>query len=500
MPGTWFGLEIAKRGTMAHRKALDVTGHNITNANTPGYSRQEAVLKPTDPWTIPDLATKMLPGQLGTGSSVAEVRRIRDYYLDVQSRQSDSYEGYWEKKLDMAKRMETVFPEPDGRGLQAVLLNFFNDWQDVNNNPEDPGVKKAVIESGDELAAIFRQMHTQLQNVGDGIAVLDPAGPSVTDMTDQYTRVVSGALSYEAEKVNQILKRIADLSNSIIRINQNGAAPNDLLDQRDNLLDQLAQIGNIKTDISDNGAISVKLIDVSGTIEVIRMNGGLAEAAKVGVFEYTSSPDKEHFLFVDYDGTFDIADSKINLTDIAEYKTGIIGSGQGSLLGLESSRLDNLFLLSELNDLARAIKKEVNEASGLDGVTITGKYFFDDATTGAADIKLGVIADDINGRYAIDVARLRSTPVAIGTITTTFENYYQAIVAQVGASVHHHDNMLENQQAIGQQIESLRQSVSGVSVDEELTRVIQYQYGYQASARMIGLQDEMLDYLINRIR
>ncbi|CCO09142.1 FlgK family flagellar hook-associated protein [Desulforamulus hydrothermalis] len=494
MPGTWFGLEIAKRGVMSHRTALDVTGHNIANANTEGYSRQEAVLKPTDPWTLPDLATKMLPGQLGTGVSVEEVRRIRDYYLDVQSRQSGSYEGYWEKRLDLAKRMETVFPEPDGRGLQAVLLNFFNDWQDVNNNPADPGVKKAVIESADELAGIFRQMHTQLSTIGEGIAVAaageDPPG---------YFRVVGGMMSFEADKINLITKRIADLSNTIIRLKQNGASPNDLLDQRDALLDELAKYGNIKTTISDGGQITVSFIDAGGSFDIVKMNNGQAEAGQVAVFK-DNSADPHYHLLLDYDGTFDAADAKLDLTARAVYSPLLAGSGQGSLLGLEAARQDNAKLLKDLDDLALKLVELVN-GGATDSPPGSGIEFFDASATGAADIKVKAGYLDIIGQNAINVARLRSTLITVGSVAnTTFENFYQGIVAQVGANVDHYANMLENQQAIGSQIEALRQSVSGVSVDEELTRMIQFQYGYQASARMLALQDELLDYLINRIR
>ncbi|GAB6158053.1 flagellar hook-associated protein FlgK [Desulfotomaculum varum] len=494
MPGTWFGLEIAKRGVMSHRTALDVTGHNIANANTEGYSRQEAVLKPTDPWTLPDLATKMLPGQLGTGVSVDEVRRIRDYYLDVQSRQSGSYEGYWQKKLDLAKRMETVFPEPDGRGLQAVLLNFFNDWQDVNNNPADPGVKKAVIESADELAGIFRQMHTQLSTIGEGIAVAassqDPPG---------YYRVSGGMMSFEVDKINLITKRIADLSNTIIRLKQNGASPNDLLDQRDALLDELAKYGNIKTNISDGGQITVSFIDAGGSFDIIKMNNGQAEAGKVAVFK-DNNADPHYHLLLDYDGTFDASDARLDLTTRAVYTPSLAGSGQGSLLGLEAARQDNAKLLKDLDDLALKLVALVN-AGATDNPPGSGIEFFDAGTTGAANIKVKASSLDIIGQNAINVARLRSTLITVGSVTnTTFENFYQGIVAQVGANVDHYANMLENQQAIGSQIEALRQSVSGVSVDEELTRMIQFQYGYQASARMIALQDELLDYLINRIR
>lgn len=496
MPGTWFGLEIAKRGTMAHRKAMDVTGHNIANASTTGYSRQEAVIKPTDPWTLPGLETRMLPGQLGTGSQVTEVRRIRDYYLDVQYRQSGSYEGYWEKKLDMAKRLETVFPEPEGRGIQDVMLNFFNDWQDLNNNPRDEGVVKAVMESGDELSAIFRQMHDQLTAIRDGIYV------EGSQVIPGYTEVISGSIDYEVDKVNLLLKKIADISNTIVRVVQNDATPNDLLDERDNYLDELAKMGHIKVEINDDQTLKVYFIDETPGKEVIKIVGGQVVAAQVSV--HRNNTDNKYYMFIDDDGNLQGTEPSINLTDMAEYNPAYPGSGQGSVLGLESARIENKKILDRINNLAAAFITEVNNI--LAGITDDNGNpapvtFFEG--TDASDIRLATIdttQEKLLGQKAIDVARLRSTTVNIGGQSTLFESYYQGIVAQVGANVDHHSNMLENQQAIGQQIDALRQSVSGVSVDEELTRVIQFQYGYQASARMIAIQDEMLDYLINRIR
>jgi flagellar hook-associated protein 1 FlgK len=162
MPGTFFGLEIARRGVNVHRATLNITGHNIANANTEGYSRQQAVIEASTPWTLPDLATKMQPGQLGTGVLSEQVRRIRDYHLDLQYREAGSNMGYWQKKLDVAQQIETLFPEPDGPGIQATLLEFFNNWHDLNNDPQDPGVKAAVAEAGDELAATIRHTHEQL--------------------------------------------------------------------------------------------------------------------------------------------------------------------------------------------------------------------------------------------------------------------------------------------------------------------------------------------------
>lgn len=597
MPGTWFGLEIAKRGTMVHRKAMDVTGHNIANASTEGYSRQEAVIKATDAWTLPSLETKMLPGQLGTGSEVAQVRRIRDYYLDVQIRNSNSYEGYWQKKLDMANQTETVFLEPDGRGLQATMLDFFNDWQDLNNNPQDAGVKKAVKESADELANIFRQMHSQLTNIG---------------------KSVDDSLAYQVGQVNEIATKIKDLSNTIAHVMKNDAQPNDLLDQRDKLLDELSTYGAINVTAGNNGLITVSFINSSAVL--ISNDGSQASASELSLITPTNTGNDEYHLAVDGVDT-------INLTALANYSstTAADGAARGSILGQESARLENDNVIKKLDILAKSFIAQINEKSGLPGVTASAsvtKPFTFFTGTGAADIALGQeVASNpevIIGENALAVAQLSSTPIRnlTGTIDlrngitfdatnidktkftitlpsgetkdidlqtqgglsagfktfseiktaiqtalnselgsgevtvgddglghlvltanngdgafsieadatndilfggkstadptknaitvyvldTTFENYYQSIVAQVGANVDHHDNMLANQQAIGDQIETLRQSVSGVSLDEELTKVIQFQYGYQACARMISMQDEMLDYLINRIK
>ena len=465
MPGTFFGVEIARRGINVHRAAMDVTGHNMANANTPGYSRQAAVIQASDPWTIPNLATSLQPGQLGTGAQVEQVRRIRDYYLDVQYRQAGSYEGYWQQKLDFSQRIETVFPEPDGQGIQAGLLDFFNDWQDLNNDPQNSGVKAAVKESGDELAATIRQTYSQLVGIGESI---------------------TGAINDQVDHANKLLTEIADVSNAIIFTIKNGAQPNDLLDQRDQLLDQLAALGPINVDVQDNGMITVNFIN--STTTVLQDDGtGKVTASQLALSTGAGPGGDENHLSVD---GVDV----INLTGLADYYTGAPeGAGMGAILGNESARLGNKDLLERLDNLAVAIIDNINNKSGL--------TFFTGA--GAADIALdsGVKnnCDSIIGENALTVAQLQSTPVTIGTATATFENYYQSMVAQVGANVEKADRMLDNQQAISQQIDSLRQSVSGVSLDEELTMVIQINYGYQASARMLSMQDEMLDYLINRI-
>ncbi|MHB8984656.1 MAG: FlgK family flagellar hook-associated protein [Eubacteriales bacterium] len=482
MPGSFFGLEISRRGLQVHRNAMDITNHNIANASTPGYSRQEGVIEASDPWTLPDLTTRMQPGQLGTGVITDSIRRIRDNYLDSQYRQSSSFEGYWEKKLDVIKRAEALFPEPDGRGVQAELLNFFNDWQDLNNNPQDIGVKKALAESGDELAGIFRQLYSQLKDIGSSIMAQD-----TVESPPGYIKIVSGEMSDQVDQANQLLTRIADLSNTITRLIVNGAQPNDLMDQRDNLLDELSKLGRLDVETEENGAVTVKLIGGNTDATVLSADAsGKTIASRIDI--YNGVADGDNYLFID-------GVQALNLTDLADSSAATYtGASQGSILGLESSRLENVDIMDQIDSLAQAIIGNVNDKAGI--------TFFSGA--GAADMALDVnVKNDPNlivGENALAVAQLRSTQVLIGAVNVTFESYYQGIVAGVGGKTDHYTNMLENQQAIAQQLTSMKQSVSGVSVDEELSKVIQYQYGYQASAKMLGVQDEMLDYLINRMR
>jgi len=470
MPGTFFGLEIARRGINVHRGAIDITGHNIANANTKGYSRQQAVIEASDPWTLPDLATKMQPGQLGTGVRAEQVRRIRDNYLDVQYREACSNTGYWQKKLDIAQQIETLFPEPDGPGIQATLLDFFNNWHDLNNDPQDPGVKAAVAESGDELAATIRQTYSQLADIGESILV---------------------AMSEQVAQVNDLLARIADVSNGIIFTIRNGAQPNDLLDKRDILLEQLASLAHIDVKAEDNGMITVNFMESTAT--VLKDDGtGKVVASQLTLLTGAGPGGDETHLAID-------GVDAINLTALSDYYAGAPqGTAKGAILGNESARLENKELLAQLDNLAKAIIDNVNARSGLANKGLT---FFSGA--GAAGITL---SDDIKnnpvaiiGENALSVAQLQSTPLPFGIGSLTIEEYYQSIVTRVGSNVEKAGHMLDNQQAISQQIYSMRQSVSGVNLDEELTLAIQFQYGYQASARMLSMQDEMLDYIINRM-
>ena len=162
----------------------------------------------------------------------------------------------------------------------------------------------------------------------------------------------------------------------------------------------------------------------------------------------------------------------------------------GSLAGLQVSLDDVNRYIKKLDELAETLIDEVNTAH--------------EATFFGGNLADGIVVDDaiianlnaINGEMALKVAQLRSTPLIDGG---TLEGFYQGLVSEVGAKTRTALDQLTNQMAIREQVESLRESAAGVSLDEELSRMIQYQYGFQASARMMAALDDMLDVIINRL-
>jgi len=495
MPGTFFGIEIARRGINVHRTALDTTGHNIANANTPGYTRQEAVIKTTNPFTTPGIDSSVTPGQLGSGVGVTEMRRIRDDYLDYQLRGNISGGGYWQSNYDIAIRVEATYPEPDGRGIKDVMVQFFNDWQNLNNTPNDPGIKAAVVETGNELAALFRQSYEQLEAINRSIK-----SDNFVTGTGDYNGsdiIATGMLKDQFNQVNNILSQIANLSDSIVQVKKVNQQPNDLLDKRDLLLDQLAGFGPLTVrEMGNSGAIE---IDFHGQA-VITVDPVSEKSTAARLLPTWDSTNNE--VIVKYDNA--LGTTAFNMTDMAADP----GNTKGSILGLEAARLNTLNVLDDLNSLAHRLAVEVNSKEVLkDSLGDVIKFFIDDPTDTARTIKINGTAvvdpGKVVGENALAVARLHSAATidtnGDGTADTTFDSFFESIIAKVGGDTKSAQELVANQRAIQGQIEALRESVSGVSLDEELTKLIQFQYGFQASSRVINTLDDMLDVIINRL-
>lgn len=222
MVSTFSGLNTLLRSLQAHQEALDVTNHNVANANTEGYSRQVAGLAATASYTAPGANRPAgMALQLGTGVAVAEVRRVRDTYLDLELRSQTQRQARWQTMADGLQQIEGVFGEPSDHGLQQQVTAFFNAWSDLANNPESNAVRATVRAQGEALAAGFNE-----------------AGQLLAQTRQGFDTAVAGKL----DEVGNLASQLASLNGQIARLSSLGDQPNDLRDRRDTVLDQLVNL------------------------------------------------------------------------------------------------------------------------------------------------------------------------------------------------------------------------------------------------------------------
>lgn len=227
MSGTFFGFNTALKGLYAHQKAMNTTAHNISNADTPGYTRQQAVMAADFAFPVPSLNKPGGAGQVGTGVNVIEMRRIRDVFLDKQVRTELANLGQWEQRAETLKLVETAFIEPSDDGLSSLFNEFWKAWQELSKNAENVPIRTSLIETAVSLADALNHAHTQLARV-------------IEDL--EFTAET------KALQVNTLSQQIDDLNQQIAKIQLAGDAPNDLKDKRDLLLDELAKLVDFKTE------------------------------------------------------------------------------------------------------------------------------------------------------------------------------------------------------------------------------------------------------------
>ncbi|PKM77590.1 MAG: flagellar hook-associated protein FlgK [Firmicutes bacterium HGW-Firmicutes-15] len=240
MTTTFMGLEIGKRSIAMHQNALNITGHNISNANTPGYSRQVPDIVTTIPWCAPMLVNATGAQQMGTGVEIDSIQRMRDSFIDTQIRQENSTDGYWTAMQESLDKIEVVLNEPSDDGLRAVMDQFWASWQDVATNPESEAVRAVVYQRGMALAEAFSHSYRQL-----------------TELRDD----VNAEVKIKANDVNTIAVQVAELNRQIMLITAAGKQPNDLCDKRDLLIDELSKLADVKIYDGKQGMLNVQLGD-----------------------------------------------------------------------------------------------------------------------------------------------------------------------------------------------------------------------------------------------
>jgi flagellar hook-associated protein 1 FlgK len=456
-------LSAAARALVTHQKAMAVTTHNISNAETEGYSRQRAVLGASDPLITPD-------GIIGTGVELKDIERIREPLLDDIYRGETSTASFHGERADQLGRIEQVFGEPSDTGLMAALDAFWNAWSDLATDPLSDAARSVVRQRGMEVS-------DRLWQLSSGLSDIRTAGH------DRVDALVS--------RTNELASHIASLNGRIVSAEAGGAQAGDLRDARDTALDELAELVDIQVVARDNGGIGVylegqSLVDGTSTRPLIREASGGSTVLR---FEGRSTPIRAP------------------------------GGKVGGLLSVIEDELTTA--QSELDGLATDLVETVNSIhrSGVNPLGNTGVEFFDPAGTSASTIGLysdGVVTDpdpDVGddpgaiaaGRGAADgsyragandialaIEGLREDPAGSGVLAER----YSELVARTGSKVASAESSAEVHQTLSHQADIRRESVSGVSVDEELTTMIRQQAAFGAAARIVGRADEMLQTLI----
>lgn len=470
------GLEIARRALIAHRQALDVSAHNIANARTPGYSRQRVNLVTTTP--IPGSTGRDVAGvgQFGTGMEVASVTRLRDLFLDRQYRDRAASLGYWQTKDQVLAEIEQILAEPANSSLRTALDDLWQAWQQLANNPESLAARETVLQRAATVVDLFREADRYLRQ---------ELRPNLNSSVEQ-----------KVQRVNELAAELARVNERIVYARGAGQEPNDLLDQRDRLLDELARLLPVDT-----------VEEATGAVRVLAGGAALVDGIRSYRLAVQADPANDNYWRVVWEGTALAAD---------------LGGGElGALVELRDRVVPDLH--RRLEDLAWALATATNarHAAGYDlsGAAVAGQPWEQVFTVPVlrGDFRLATLAVNPalassperlaaaanpnspgDGTNALAIAGLRRQPLAdLGN--ATMDDFYRAFIADLGSQADGARRMGQVQQALTDKIDQQRQSVGGVNLDEELAQLIQYQYAFQAAARLVNTVDEILDTVINRL-
>ena len=221
MGSTFFGLNVALSGLVTQQRALNTVSHNLTNATTPGYTRQRVETAAQIPYAHPALNSPVGPGQIGTGVLAAAHVRLRDQFVDVHYRQQAAATGQFEARSDALRRIDTVIDEPGNTGITSLLQRFWGSWQALSLDPTSAAAREATRHAGQALAQGFSDLRAQL----------------VASQAEADARI-----GLQVARVNDLAGQVNQLNQEIAMVVAVGQEPNDLRDRRDLLLDELSLI------------------------------------------------------------------------------------------------------------------------------------------------------------------------------------------------------------------------------------------------------------------
>lgn len=459
---TFSGLSTALSGLQAARRGLDVTGQNIANANTDGYTRQRVQQQSLGAPEMPALWS--VYSGAGSGVEVTDIVRLSDEFLTARARGESGTLAQLTGRQQTLAGVESVFGEPGDTGVASQLSDLWAAWHDVANRPGDLAARAQLLSRTSTAADGLRAAHLKL---------------------DAQWTATREQLSVSVESINTTAANVAELNQAILRSTLAGVPVNELRDQRDQLIDRLAQATGAVARAAENGTIDVYL----GGIALVRGD----QAETLTLTGATSMSD--------------LRSGNSPAPSVTWASTGspvVLGGDAGARVEALGTTIPGY--ADALDTVAIALRDAVNAAHtagyDLDGNAGTAMF---SATATARDIQ-GLITDP--RRVAASSQPPSPTPsldgsnasalAEVGRSAASPDAVYRQLVVGIGAAAETANRRLEIQNTVSGQSSAARESAAGVNVDEEMVNLLSYQRAYEAAARVITTIDEALDVLINR--
>ncbi len=560
MTGIYGVLNLAGNALLTQQKAISVTGNNIANVNTPGYSRQKLMLENKTP-------VQSSVGPMGTGVEAVGVERVYDRFLGVQINSESEGLGRWETRKDGLELAEVIFDESGDFGLSQFLSQFWGAWQDLTNDPSGYNERVVLQTKSEVMTGTFNRIYSDLQKASEG-----------------FDARIEGAV----EEINRLSQRIADLNAKIMEVEATGYSANDYRDQRDLALNELAGLIDINTFEDATGRVTVSvgagqtlvesnssrnlttqingfgskdiawvgqdgtMVNITGNISNGKLKGWL-EARDVDIRGYMRQLDilaeglmervnNLHQAGYSLDGSTGndfftgIATASGSMDSLLTItaEPGGTGNIRVTLVGGGTAGAETVTTDAVTGDIQIAIEDGVSNGaqivaalqahSGINTVVAAapGAAWDLSAGTNTAALSGGSSAEAIqvniaistnldliaasstsagipgNNDQAIAIANLQHALTMNGN-SSTFEDSYNSLVSKVGGDVQNANAYFNHQSDMVVQLENRRESISGVSLDEEMINLIKFQTAYNAAAKLISTADELLQTVLDMV-
>ncbi|MFW3170452.1 flagellar hook-associated protein FlgK [Geodermatophilus sp. CPCC 206100] len=458
---TFGGLNTATTALWAQRRGLDVTGQNIANVNTEGYSRQRVDLRAMGGIAVP--AIYSVSSGVGSGVSADQVNRIRDVFLEGRAQTEYAATAQLTAEAGAYEMVEQALREPGDTGIQSQLSDVWAAWGDVANHPTDGAARSQLLQRLGTLVGGFQAARSEM----DG----------------QWGQTQENLVAL-VDEVNAVAGDVAKLNDAIRRSSLNGKPANELADQRDALVLRLSEAVGATARPTDDGGITVFVGGVTLVSD--------ASTTKLQVRAATG-PD-----------------------DLAGGNPRVVTAGSGTQVSVGGTAAGQITALREilpasrtqLDTVAAELARQVNDIHeqgfGRGGETglplfvpappatvVTAATIRVNPAVGPDQVAAAEVTDSTDAEIADRIANLR-------TATGSPDALYRAGIVSLGVQAAVSNRNLDIQRVITTNVDAARESVAGVNLDEEMSNMLQFQHAYSAAARMVTAIDEALDVLINR--